>query len=146
MKNFPEICSTLRTAYFGEDAIPTDYKDSFIVNQAIELFSDCPDVLNSAYYTALDKIDTKLTKSLTLRQNCIEKLKTYSEILGISEAEVLRRILYFSVDESNKETTDTTINLSELKAEVVVLEKHLSAVMTTVETIKQKITKLEDGR
>lgn len=145
MYNFTEICDTLRKKYYGENALPTDYKESYIVNQTIELFSDCPDVLISAYCTELDK-NVKATKTLTLRQSCIEKLKTYSEILGISEAEVLRRILYFSVDESNKETTDTTINLSELKAEVAVLEKHLSAVMATVETIKQKITKLEDGR
>ena len=44
-ENVVEICSILRKKMFGENASAQDYKDSYIVNNAIEMFSEDPIVL-----------------------------------------------------------------------------------------------------
>lgn len=143
MGNIQEICSNLRSKFFGEAATARDYKDSFVINHAVDMFTADPAMLMSAQITDRDRSTAKTSKSITFRSDCFEKLTTISKILLIPEAEVCRRILYYSLDTDDKKNAKTEMELSVLKGKVAILTSQIEASRHTLSEIMDEIAVLE---
>ncbi len=146
MRNIGEICSSLRERYYGSSASAKDYKDSFIVNNAIQIFpiDDCQALMDEVI-TALDKAEMKVSKSLNLRADCYIKVSDISEMLKIPEAEVIRRILYYSlmINDCSSMMPQQKMQLSLLKEKVVLLKAQFETSMATLNQIINEIAQLE---
>lgn len=144
MKNISEVCSSLRSRYYGENAQPKDYKDSFVINNAVQLFPiETSKDLMDASITKKDKEDVKISKSINFRSDCYEKLSDISKMLEIPEAEVLRRILYYTLENNNSVTKQDKMKLSSLKGKVELLKTQIEACSETLSEIKDEIARLE---
>lgn len=149
MKDIPDICSVLRSKYFGPGATSTDYKDSYVINNAIQVFpvDSCEDLLDESI-TEKDNEDTKISKSINFRQDCCKKLSDISKILLISEAETLRRILYYSIQKEDEDVSTNKLSLDQLKRKVCLLKSQLESVMESLNEMADEIAQLEarEGR
>lgn len=143
MGNAQEICANLRSKFYGEAATARDYKDSFVINHAVDTFTADPAMLMSAHITDRDRSTVKTSKSITFRSDCFEKLTTISKILLIPEAEVCRRILYYSLDTDDKKNAKTEMELSVLKGKIAVLNSQIEASRHTLSEIMDEIAVLE---
>lgn len=144
MESVTEVCSKLRAAYFGKNAMPADYKDSYVINKTIEEFGKAsPEELMSDSISDKDR-EKKVSKSINFRSDCYLKVNALSELLKIPESEVTRRIMYYSLEQKssgNSEAAD--IPLSMLKTEVMLLKSQLLAGLETLEKIENSIKKIE---
>ena len=144
MKNIQEVCSILRRKYYGDSATSKDYKDSFVINNAIQLFPiEARQTLMDEIITEKDKAEIKVSKSINFRSDCYEKLSNISKMLEIPEAEVLRRILYYSIESDNNSSSQQEMQLSSLKGKVALLKTQIEASMATLNEIMNEITVLE---
>ena len=143
MKNIQEVCSNLRSKFYGEAATVKDYKDSFVINHAVDSFTADPSLLMSGSITDRDRSEAKISKSINFRSDCFEKLNTISKVLQIPEAEVCRRILYYSLDTYEKKNTKNEIELSVLKGKVAILKTQIEASRNTLSEIMDEIAILE---
>lgn len=144
MKNIQEVCAILRKKYYGKNARSLDYKDSFIINTAVQNFPiEDRQALMDESITEEDNSDIKVTKSVNFRSDCLEKLQTISTMLGVPEAEVLRRILYYSLKSENKEVPQKKLQLSSLKSKVALLNTQIEICMKTLSDIENEIELLE---
>lgn len=144
MKNIQEVCSILRRKYYGDNATSKDYKDSFVINNAIQLFPiEARQTLMDEIITEKDKAEIKVSKSINFRSDCYEKLSNISKMLEIPEAEVLRRILYYSIESDNNSSSQQEMQLSSLKGKVALLKTQIEASMATLNEIMNEITVLE---
>lgn len=144
MKNIQEVCASLRSKYYGDSATAKDYKDSFVINNAVQVFpiEACQALMDDAI-TEKDKSDVKISKSINFRSDGYEKLSDISKMLGIPEAEVLRRILYYSMENDNSDSSKNEIRLTSLKGKVALLRTQMEASMVTLNKIMNEIAQLE---
>lgn len=147
MQDFKVRCAVLRCYYFGEEASDKDYKDSYIINHAIEKFASSPEALMDDSITILDRSDTKATKTLTLRSDCAAKLSVLAGVLHITEAEVCRRVIYHAALQKNinKSSNNTlkSLKVSELKTKLLLLEKQVNDCVVTLKTLLEEIECIE---
>lgn len=141
MKNIQDVCSKLRIKYYGTAASITDYKDSFVINNAIDLFNDKPEVLMSNEISKQD-LEVKTSKSINFRSNCYEKLSTLAKLLNIPEAEVCRRILYHSL-ESSDTAASSQMKMVVLMGKIKLLKSQIALCAETLEEIMLEITLVE---
>lgn len=146
MKNIQDVCSALRQKYFGEAASPKDYKDSFVINKAIESFNGLPEDLMSESISQKDQSETKGSKSINYRSDCYEKLSIIATALQIPESEVCRRIMYYSLEEHLEEHNGgkATIEVSVLKEKVIFLKKRMEESMAALNEVMLAISLLEN--
>ena len=82
MKNIQDICSSLRSKYYGDSATAKDYKDSFVINNAIQIFPiDAMQALIDETISEKDKAEVKVSKSINFRSDCYTKLTGISKML-----------------------------------------------------------------
>ena len=144
MKNIQDICSSLRSKYYGDNATAKDYKDSFVINNAIQIFPiDARQALMDERISEMDKAEVKVSKSINFRSDCYTKLTDISKMLEIPEAEVLRRILYYSLKSNDSGVSQQEIRLSSLKGKVALLKTQMEASMVTLNEIMNEIAQLE---
>lgn len=139
MRDAAEVCGELRIKYFGDLASAKDYKDSFVINKAVEDYKDSPEKLMSDIISKKDQNSTKVPKSINFRAECFEKIITISNVLHISEAEVCRRILYYSLDNEESADMDFVKDTSALQGKIALLESQLEASMATLHEILKMI-------
>lgn len=142
MKNSQDVCSALRKKYFGESASPKDYKDSFVINKAIDSFKGLPEDLMTELISQKDQSVTKVSKSINYRSDCFERLSTIATALQIPESEVCRRIMYYSLEEHNG--SEAKIEISVLKEKVTFLKKKMEESMAALNEVMLAITLLEN--
>lgn len=147
MKNIQEVCSRLRRKYYGDSATASDYKDSFVINNAVQVFpiEACQALMDDSI-SEKDKADVKISKSINFRTNCYAKLADISKMLEIPEAEALRRILYYSISMEN-DTSNSSKNkilLSSLKGKVALLRTQIESSRLTLNEIVDEIAQLEE--
>ncbi len=132
----------LRTAYFGENASCQSYRDSYIVNCAINNFdTDNKCELLSDKMSELDS-QPKSPKTITLQASAVDVLTTLQKTLEISDSEAVRRILYYSevhVEELNSPVEKAYDDDDALKLKISVLEKQLLDAIQTLDQIKDYI-------
>lgn len=141
MSSFPELSKKLRIKYFGETASVKDYKDSFVVNHMIQSFNGRPSDLMTDKITGLDDSDPKVSKSLNFRSDCYEKIETFAKALKIPESEVLRRIMYYSLETRNAKKDP--VNLSDLKKSAAKLKEQMEESMAALNDLMIVISMLE---
>lgn len=137
MKNASAICGELRKKYFGESASARDYKDSFVINNAIESFCSKPEVLMLKEITEKDKEMLKVSKTVNFRANCYEKIQTLSRLLAIPESEVCRRILYYSL--MNHENKSGAKNEISILSKIAILQTQIEASLHTINEIVSEL-------
>lgn len=142
MRDIPEVCCALRKKFFGEAASPKDYKDSYIVNEAIDSFKGSPEDLMTPSISQKDQNEIKVSKSINFRSNSHEKLSAIATTLQISESEVCRRIIYYSLEEHQERKA--MIETSILKEKVIHLKRQLEESMKALNEVMLAITLLED--
>ena len=142
MRNIQDVCALLRKKYFGEAASQKDYKDSFVINQAIDAFRGLPEDLMTESISRKDQSETKASKSVNYRSDCYEKLTTIATALQISESEVCRRIMYYTLEEHNG--SEATIEVSVLKEKVVLLKAQMEKSMIALNEVMLAISLLEN--
>lgn len=143
MKEIQEICSNLRSKFYGEAATVKDYKDSFVINHAVDTFTADPAILMSDSITARDSAGVKVSKSINFRSDCFSKLTVISQVLHIPEAEALRRILYYTLAKDDKKDLQNEIELSVLKGKVALLKAQIEACRHTLSEIMNEIAIIE---
>lgn len=142
MKDIQEVCSVLRKKYFGEAASQKDYKDSFVINKAIDAYKGRPNELMTQSISQKDQNEIKASKSINYRSDCYEKLSAIATALQISESEVCRRIIYYSLEEHHE--SKAMIESSVLKEKVILLKKQMEESMKALNEVMLAITLLED--
>ena len=135
-ENVCEQLDVIRKGYFGESASPSEYRDSFIANEAIERFSEDPAVLFSEEMAGND-CEPRVAKSLTLRAEVFEKLSNLATITNLSYAEVTRRIILFTIEKIKKNARENT--------ELLVAVKYLEQSTTALNSILEEIEALEEN-
>ena len=148
MRNIQDVCASLRRKYYGDNATARDYKDSFVINNAIQVFPiEERQALMEEMITEKDRAEIKVSKSVNFRSDCYEKISDMSKMLNIPEAEVLRRILYYSLERDNNSSllSQQEIQLSSLKAKVALLKTQIEDSKKTLEEIINEIARLEGG-
>lgn len=124
MSDIDRVCSVLREKFFGANATPSDYRDSFIVNEAISRFSASAESLMEGLISDADNEKNKAAKSLNLRSEVVDKIISYASVLAIPESEVVRRILYYSILKESS-PAEISLNLSQVRKEIVEIRKQL---------------------
>lgn len=146
-ENVCEQLDVIRKGYFGESASPSEYRDSFIANEAIERFSEDPAVLFSEEMAGND-CEPRVAKSLTLRAEVFEKLSNLATITNLSYAEVTRRIILFTIEKTKKnarENTEYERAISTLKQKLLVAVRYLEQSTTALNSILEEIEALEEN-
>lgn len=143
MKSIEDVCSFLRSKYCGRMASAKDYKDSYVINKAIELFAEDPQLLMSEAISERDR-EAKISKSINFRSDCFGKITSLAKILCIPEAEVCRRILYFSIDKAPDKITVANAELASLRSKVAVLVAQLDLCQKAVKDLLKEISLMED--
>lgn len=143
MSDIDRICAVLRDKFFGK-VTRKDYKDSFIVNEAIARFNDSAEALMTESITAADNEKNKAAKSLNLRAEAVEKLVSYGSSLSITESEVLRRILIYSVlvekprAENNRDINQVRKEIVEIRKQLLDTVKHVDLLLVSLNSISEK--------
>lgn len=145
----------LRELFYGKAATSLEYKDSFVINEAVDRFSEENVAeLMSEKISALENEGKGLSKTVNFRADSYLKLSSFSESLGISPAETCRRLLYHLADNFER-TLSIPLphdhDLSQLKAKVLLLERHTKVlekeIAFTSEVIREitaEISRLEE--
>ncbi len=144
MQNIADICSELRVRYYGNDFTAKDYRDSYIINQAIDEFAAEAELLMEEAITKEEQIP-KFTKSINFRASSWEKLNTLSKILNITPMEVCRRILHYTImnDSTVESSSVNHIRLASLKSKLSLLEAQIESCKQIIAEISEEISKIE---
>lgn len=145
-ENITEICSKLRRNYFSSDS-ERDYKDSYIINRAIDDFSEELEELLSEEAAKADKMP-KISKSITFRANTFARVETLAENSDLTYGEVVRRILFIAVKQiEEKKPEKSTVNpqIKALAEKISVVEKRLSDAMSALRELADEVEALKSG-
>jgi len=151
-ENVCEQLDVIRKGYFGGSASASEYRDSFILCEAVERFSEDPAVLFSEEMAGSD-CEPRVAKSLTLRAEVFEKLSNLATITNLSYAEVTRRIILFTIEkikksslENSRENTEYERAISALKTKILVVAAALDDAMTALNSLVDEVEALEANR
>lgn len=133
--NASDLLDIFRKKKYGELASNKEYRDSYILGNEILKFP-------------LDKVDDllahknednnvqKIAKSVTLKANAYERLVKISNLLGVSESESCRLVIYYSAQ--NSERNNETNNIpKEIEEEIASLKKALEAANKALFSIEK---------
>lgn len=131
----------LRELFYGKAATSLEYRDSFVINEAVDRFSEENAAeLMSEKISALENEGKGLSKTVNFRADSYLKLSSFSESLGISPAETCRRILYYSADNIEKIAPIASPHeFSQLKAKILLLEGHIKILEKEISFAKKAI-------
>ena len=123
MNDVKEICEELRPKFFGQNATLNEYRDSFVANAAVERFTEDPDVLFTDNYAKITEI---------------------ANIYQKTEAEILRRILYYWVDFSYPDDPSIIIpELNSLRNRAKLLRKRIAECNEILDALLEEIDEVE---
>lgn len=134
MSDIERVCAVLRANYFGANATSSDFKDSYIVNEAISRFSASAESLMEGLISDADNEKNKAAKSLNLRSEVVDKIISYASVLAIPESEVVRRILYYSILKESS-PAEISLNLSQVRKELAEIRSQLQNSVRDVDRI-----------
>lgn len=150
------VIPTLRMAFYGVSANAQEYRDSYVINEAIDRFKteDVSELMNEKI-TEFERQEKKLSKTVNFRADCYLKLNSLSASLGISTAEACRRLLYhsaYNIENTIPNNHSSSQELTQLKAKMLLLESHVNnlerQILLTKEAFNEittEIIKLEKG-
>lgn len=145
-----ERLGIIRKSLFNSES-SSEYRDSFVLNEAIERFSAGADALLSKEIAEKD-CEPRVAKSLTLRADIFAKLTDLATLTDLSYAEVTRRIILFTVDEieknkqeNSRENTEYERAISTLKQKLLVAVRYLEQSTTALNSILEEIEALEEN-
>lgn len=136
---------TLRKQYFGVGATSASYRDSFVVNEAIERFSSDVEDLLTDEIAAKDS-GSRTAKSISFRSECFEKVNDLAVLTDLSYAEVVRRLIIFSIEQINRSSKPAQdARLTSLKQKLLVAVRYLEQSTTALNSILEEIEALEEN-
>ena len=124
-----------RKYWYGKEVSSKDYRDSYILGEAIDTFV-LDDVHKLLAYKKEDSEVTKVAKSITLKAKTHERLTRICEMLGTSESETCRLIIFHLIHETLDEKKVTRIP-KEIELELAVLKKALSNAQNALKAIEK---------
>lgn len=147
-----EIIPKLRVLYYGTSATAQEYKDSFIINEAVDKFNTkYVDSLMSEDISEIESLEKPLVKTVNYRASSFFKISSISESLGISHAEACRRILYYSASNGALEETAPNNNystheheLTQLKAKLVLLQGYMKNLNKEFQRVQEVIDEISN--
>lgn len=137
----------LRKHFFGPAATSASYRDSFVICEAIDKFAGDVDDLLSEEVEAKDS-GPKTAKSVTFRLETFEKVNNLAVLSDLSYAEVVRRILYYTLEQistnpDSERTTEYERIISSLKTKILVVAAALDDAMTALNSLVDEVEYLE---
>ena len=144
MQSISDVCDTLRYKFYGNGASPRDYKDSYIINAAIERFNteEINDLMDEKI-SEKDRSENKTAKSINFRSDCYDKLCDIAKTLNLPESEALRRLLIYSLENNDISTHYQDFKLSSLKGKLTLLKKQVTQSLMTIDELTNEIERLE---
>lgn len=145
-ENITEICKKLRKYYFASDS-EKDYKDSYVINRAIDEFSSDLENLLSEEAAKVDKMP-KITKSITFRANTYARVETLAENSVLTCGAVVRRILFIAVrqiEEKKPEKSAVNPQIKALGEKIQVVTKRLEDAMSALRELADEVAALESS-
>lgn len=135
--NSSDLISNARKRRYGVTATAKDYKDNFILGNEILDFplNRVEDLL---LYKETDSKAIKVAKSVTLKSNAHDRLVKISELLGLSESETCRLIIYYLAE--NHEDNGNVMP-TEIEEEIALLKKALNEANRALEAIEEHYRK-----
>jgi len=124
-----------------EEASAKDYRDNFILGNEILDFP-LNEVDKLLEYKDVDYDAVKVAKSVTLKANAYERLVKLSNLLGLSESETCRLIIYYSAQKTDKNKEKGIPR--EVEEEIAYLRKALDDANRALKTIEKYYEKRED--
>lgn len=140
---------TLRKHFFGAGATSASYRDSFVICEAIDKFAGDVDDLLSEEVEAKES-GSRTAKSVTFRAETFEKVNNLAVLSDLSYAEVVRRILYYTLEQistnPDSEKTEYERAISALKTKILVVAAALDDAMTALNSLVDEVEALESNR
>lgn len=134
------VYATLREMAFGKAASDKEFKDSFVIGYWLDAYSAAPEALMNDAITEQDQADSKISKTITFRVSTYNKLTALSKVLGIGDAEIMRRILYYSLSNpTSGAASGSEIPMTNIQSHVALLESQIQACMKTLEELKHEL-------
>lgn len=130
--NAAELLDIQRKRLYGKEASAKDYRDSYVLGHEIEDFS-FDDVNKLLEYKEQDSNIPKAAKSVTLRANTYTRLTKITALLGLSESEVCRLIIYHFANEMHGDTNAIPPKIEE---ELATIRKALDDAGRALKTIE----------
>ena len=140
--NFQNTIATLRKAFHGASATSSSWKDSYIVDECVRLYEGSPQELLKEEISSLDA-GPKNAKSITFKAETWKRVETMAELLGVSETEIVRRIIWYTISKVNADnlvipTDNKDISSQEhLKLKLELLQQQLAEATATLSEIKK---------
>ena len=135
--NASELLSVARKRHYGENASSKDYRDNFILGNEILAFPlgkvDC-----LLAYKDRDINSPKTARSVTLKANAYDRLVKVADLLGLSESEACRLIIYY-IAENHEVETRTMPN--KIEEEIAALKKALDEANRALAAIENYYTR-----
>ena len=135
MNDIREICAELRRIFYASDSC-RDYKDSYIINKAIEELN--PELLFDPDITSRDQSVGRISKTINLRTECYTKICALADTYNITSSEICRRAL-LSVLLKTPEKGNTDSKLTIVHAQIQLLKKQMENCMNTLQKIEDEI-------
>lgn len=135
--NAAELLAIQRRRLYGEEASVRDYRDSYILGNEIETFA-FDDVKKLLKYREQDSKAPKMAKSVTLKANTYERLNRITELLGLSESEICRLIIYYFANEIHDGTKTIP---PQIESELATLRKALDDARKALSAIERYYNK-----
>lgn len=139
----------LRKHFFGAGATSASYRDSFVICEAIDKFAGDVDDLLSEEVEAKES-GSRTAKSVTFRAETFEKVNNLAVLSDLSYAEVVRRILYYTLEQissnPDSEKTEYERAISALKTKILVVAAALDDAMTALNSLVDEVEALESNR
>lgn len=139
---FNKAIVKLRVAYFGENATAKTHRDSYIISIVILRFNaDNKGDLLSNELAELDN-QVKTSKTISLQLSADEVVSGLQTILGLSESELIRRIVYYTamhIEELKTPSERAFDDLDAIRLKISVLEKQLHNAIQTLKEFKNLV-------
>lgn len=133
--NASDLLDKSRKKRYGERASAKDYRDSFILGNEILDFP-INEVEKLLEYKVDDNDVSKVAKSVTLKANAYERLVKISNLLGLSESETCRLIIYYSAKKKDDKNGEKCIP-REVEEEIAYLRKALDDANRALKSIEK---------
>ncbi len=140
----------LRKHFFGAGATSASYRDSFVICEAIDKFAgDVDDLLSEE--VEVKESGSRTAKSVTFRAETFEKVNNLAVLSDLSYAEVVRRILYYTLEQissnpDSERTTEYERIISAFKTKILVVAAALDDAMTALNSLVDEVEALESNR
>lgn len=140
--NFQNSIATLRQALHGAGATPSSWRDSYVIDECVRLYEGSPQELLTEEITRLDAAP-KNAKSITFKAETWKRVEIMAELLDISETEVVRRIVWYTISKVNANkllvpSDNKDIPTHEhLKLKLELLQQQLAEATATLSEIKK---------